>query len=192
MDLIQSSVESSPADLKHYMSTIAGLDNVPRKEKQFRNFATNSLNLRGHRNSESIVTCIWNYLKELRERQLADRAQKVESLKSEPPQRQDETMKAENDPSAPNDESHSENRRKVGKAAAPDQKSVKKAMKKVLKKAKDCSMPMKHLRKAVLEHLGVPKSSKPQVKKFVKLNVKDDTKRIFHVDGKTVTLKTGS
>ena len=184
MDLIQSSEHEAPGDLKHYMQTIAGLDNVPRKEKQFRNFATNSLNLRGQRNSETVVTSIWNYLKELREKQLEERA-KEEAAKSKPQRLQEETKKEEADEWL----SKSERKESVTKATAPDQKTVKKAMKKILKKAKDHTMPMKHLRKAVLTHLGAPKSSKSQVKELVRLTVKDAKKKIFLVDGKTVTLK---
>ena len=47
MALIQRASQSASPDLKHYMNQISMLDNVPRKEKQFRNFTSNSLNLRG-------------------------------------------------------------------------------------------------------------------------------------------------
>lgn len=69
MDLIQNSVSGAPDSIRSYMTSMARLDNVPRKEKQFRNFTANSLNLRGNRNGAAIVDDIWKYLQQLREKQ---------------------------------------------------------------------------------------------------------------------------
>lgn len=69
-DLVEVCQEKAPAHLQHYLHTMAQLDNVPRKEKQFRNFTANSLNLRGKgQHGEKIVTDIWNLLKTEREKQ---------------------------------------------------------------------------------------------------------------------------
>ena len=189
MDLIQSSIDTGPAHLKQHLHVMAALDNVPRKEKQFRNFTTNSLNLRGKRNSETIVTDIWNHLKGLREMQLAARAAARET----------ESKIAEKEPSGTSsaplapvrNEGSGETNTKPGETAAvaANRKSVKRAMKKVLKRAKDNTLSTKLLRKAVQMHLGVPKSDRAKVKELVQLNVTASKKRIFFVDGKRITLK---
>jgi len=68
MDLIADAIDTAPAHLKHHLRDMATLDNVPRKEKPFRNFTSNSLNLRG-KNGDATVSEIWSYLKEIREKQ---------------------------------------------------------------------------------------------------------------------------
>jgi cell growth-regulating nucleolar protein len=74
-DLIASSVDSAPAHLRGYMESMTHLANVPRKEKQFRNFTSNSLNLRGNRNADSVVGEIWGVLKGLRDEQQKAKAE---------------------------------------------------------------------------------------------------------------------
>jgi hypothetical protein len=188
MDLIQQSVNTAPGHLKHHLEVMAGLDNVPRKEKQFRNFATNSLNL--PRNSESILTDIWNHLKQGREQQQAERAE-AEAKEKEASERK---KKAEEEESKKTELLSKEteptkNDSKAAKSTTADLKSVKKAMKKVLKKAKDKSLPIKNLRKAVQERMGMPKSAKSELEELVQMNVKSSKKQIFLVNGKTITLK---
>ena len=191
MNLIECSTETAPAHLKEYLQIMAGLDNVPRKEKQFRNFTTNSLNLRGKRNSEKVVTDIWSYLKGLRQKQLEERAT-AEAKENESSSKEGDLL--EHLPKEPVPSSKEEVRSQSdGKRAETkksfDRKTVKKAMKKVLKKAKDNTLSLKLLRKAVQDHLGIPKSARSQVKELVQLNVKSSKKRIFYAEGKTVTLK---
>jgi hypothetical protein len=65
---IADASEAAPAHLKHYMRTMSQLDNVPRKEKQFRNFTANSLNLRGGQ-KDSVVSEIWALLQVQRQKQ---------------------------------------------------------------------------------------------------------------------------
>jgi hypothetical protein len=76
MELIVSSVPEAPSHLRQYMQTISTLSNIPRKEKQFRNFTANSLNLGGGRqHAEKIVSDIWSFLCTLREKQQKQRQQ---------------------------------------------------------------------------------------------------------------------
>jgi LYAR-type C2HC zinc finger len=90
MDLIQSSIDSAPQQLKSYLETITTLDNVPRKEKQFRNFASNSLQLANRRGGQQsseqiIVTEIWKHLntfREQRKEKQQSEQQQVEADKS--------------------------------------------------------------------------------------------------------------
>ncbi|GAX14967.1 hypothetical protein FisN_12Lu401 [Fistulifera solaris] len=183
MELIRDSIATAPGHLKHYLETMAGLDNVPRKEKQFRNFTTNSLNLSKNKGAENIVSGIWSHLKGLREKQLAERAEAQAKVKKG----EDlvDTKSVEDDPI---EEKVTSDDGKSSKGKL-DAKTVKKAMKKVLKKSKDRSMTEKRLRKAVQEHLGLSKDSKSDIKALVKTTVASSKDAVFEVNGKTISLK---
>jgi hypothetical protein len=185
MELIRDSIATAPGHLKQYLETMAGLDNVPRKEKQFRNFTTNSLNLSKNKGAENIVSGIWSHLKGLREKQLAERAEAQAKVKKDDDlvvtKRVEDDSTEKKVASDDNDVQSSE-----GKL---DAKTVKKAMKKVLKKSKDRSMTEKFLRKAVQEHLGLSKDSKSDIKALVKTNVASSKDAVFEVKGKTISLK---
>lgn len=184
MELIRDSITTAPGHLKHYLETMSALDNVPRKEKQFRNFTTNSLNLSKNKGGESIVSGIWDHLKSLREKQLAERAEAQAKVKKDAEVLVSDDVKSddEKDKTVTSNSGASSN----GKL---DLKTVKKAMKKVLKKSKDKSLSEKLLRKAVQEHLGLSKDSKSDLKALVKSNVTSSKKPIFEVNGKVVSLK---
>jgi len=195
MDLVASSVATAPGRLRNHLQVIATLSNVPRKEKQFRNFAANSLNLRGKKNGETIVAEIWKYLQSRREEQQQhNKAQSKAADESKDTQTdsKEQVTTEEATSMKPSD-------RKLGEAAKisnengysqADPKSVKKAMKKVLKKASNHSMSIKRLRKAVQAHLGLPKSSKKSLKGLLRQNLQEAKKQTFVLDGKTVTLQT--
>jgi hypothetical protein len=72
MDLITSSIETAPTQLKSPIRAMSTLDNVPRKEKPFYNFTANSLNLRG-KSGEVTVSEIWKYLNDRRVKQASER-----------------------------------------------------------------------------------------------------------------------
>ena len=61
MDIVVHCSSNPPAHLRSYMNTMSELDNIPRNEKKFVNFASNSLQLRG--SNIKIVEEIWNLLK---------------------------------------------------------------------------------------------------------------------------------
>jgi hypothetical protein len=229
MDLITSSVDSAPPNLRDFMQALTHLDNVPRKEKQFRNFASNSLNLRGNKNGDSIVGEIWGLLKRLRDEQVKAKAEvvakvlakkniaKAKAEENKAPSESDSDdssndghkpkkatgttkTKASSDSDSDNSSKDGDKQKKVTatKTKAPvsvsessetttDVKSVKKAMKSVLKKSKDHSLTVKHLRKAVGLRLGV--SQKDTLKKFVTQNLESSSKQKFVLKGKTVTLQ---
>jgi hypothetical protein len=77
MDIVESCTATAHGHLRNYMQTMATLDNIPRKEKQFRNFTANSLNLRGK--NELIVGELWKVLFEERQRR-QEAKQKEEKL----------------------------------------------------------------------------------------------------------------
>mmetsp|Transcript_14846 Transcript_14846/g.22252 ORF Transcript_14846/g.22252 Transcript_14846/m.22252 type:complete len:212 (+) Transcript_14846:19-654(+) len=73
MEIINDSFEKCPPAATSYLETLSSYDNVPRKEKAFRNFAANSLNLRGA-HGDAIVSSIWSHLSSVREEKLKDQA----------------------------------------------------------------------------------------------------------------------
>lgn len=204
MDLITDSVESAPPTLRHYMTIMVNLDNVPRKEKQFRNFTANSLGLRGKSNADSIVAEIWKYLKGLKEAQMKARAESSPqpTPKTEEAAGSVDTSKATdtaNDDSSVISSSDDEKKEEPPKAQVTkqhvsdgtkaDAKSVKKAMKKVLKKTKGSYLSVKDLRKAVRVHLDMAKSDSDTLKKLVKENLEGSKKQTFVVQGKKISLQ---
>jgi hypothetical protein len=202
MDLISSSVDSAPPNLRDFMHALTHLDNVPRKEKQFRNFASNSLNLRGNKNGDSIVGEIWGLLKRLRDEQVKAKAElaakqlaKKNIAKAKAAENRDPSESDSDDSSNDGDKQEEATDTKTkgpvsvseSSETTTDVKSVKKAMKRVLKKSKDHSLTLKHLRKAVGLRLGV--SEKDTLKKFVTQNLESSSKQKFVLKGKTVTLQ---
>jgi hypothetical protein len=221
MDLVHSAVGEAPAHLKSQLSIIAGLDNVPRKEKQFRNFASNSLNL--HRGTgANVVSEIWTLLKS-RQQQVLDERKKVEEQQASEKQSKI-SSKAENGQSvvtckdiiesstatttevitsesestetsgATVDVEATEKESSDNMVAAPEitKKSVRKAMKTVLKKSKS-SLSTKRLRKAVELHMGVSKCSKKAIKSMIgqNLNHGNGDKKLptFMLEGKNISLR---
>ena len=167
------------------------LENVPRKEKQFRNFTINSLGLKGT-NGERIKGEIWACLtkvreeekrrKEEEERKRKEQQQKVKEKDAVP----DSSSKKTKSVSESSDGSESS---KSSTAELPSKKVIVKAMKKVLKKAPNKQLKFKALRKQVQESLALKsdKSGKKKLKKLLEECVKDNSKKIV-MDGKTVVL----
>jgi hypothetical protein len=173
------------------MDTMAGLDNIPRKEKQFINFTSNSLNLRGN-HGKGIVQEIWKLLKSEREKRTAEREQeqqqeqeKQKTLKEEKESSSSaiKTRKSEKKSAPDASADHKQTAEKVSSSNGKlDTKKVHKAMKKTLIKAPKHTMKLKALHKLLLKELGLPKSSKKELKMVVLSHKK------VKVDGKTVTL----
>jgi cell growth-regulating nucleolar protein len=190
MNLIVSSVETAPGPLKHHLQVISGLDNVPRKEKQFRNFASNSLNLKG-KQGEASVGEIWKYLKGLREEQQKAKQQKDEAIAAAKLKNAEATSTKELD-ELPNDGRHVDavSASGLNDISPPNPKIVKKAIKKVLKKASGHKLSLKRLRKEIQLHLGASKSDKKRLKVLVQQTLESSTaKGIFLVSGDNVQLQ---
>jgi hypothetical protein len=198
MDLIATSIGKAPPRLKHHLETMASLGNVPRKEKQFRNFTKNSLRL-DKKDAHTIVDEIWQFLQGLRAQQRTaytesetvtvtnSDSQSVSNDLNKKIHDRAELCERDNDStsvSRPVTNSISPPPTEEPTKIAVDKKKVKKAMKKILKKAKTNKLELKYLRKAVCEQLGAPKSL---VKDLVQRNL-DGSKR-FNIDGKNVSLK---
>lgn len=192
MDVVRSCVSSSPPHLRNYMQTMAGLDNIPRKEKQFRNLASNSLGLRG--SNGKIVDEIWNCLQNEREKRMAVKGQQQQQEdQKQKKQVQQELQEDTTEMSHNGDESSlnpkvdtlvSEmgNAKSIGKT---DAKKVKSAAKKVLKKAPNRSMKTKELRKLLGKEL--PSLAKDRLKELL-ADATKSTKSKLKVDGKMISL----
>jgi cell growth-regulating nucleolar protein len=196
MELISSASTSAPGSIRHYMEMLASLGNVPRKPKQFRNFTANSLNLRGKQATE-VVDSLWNHLTMLRnEQQEAKKMEEEEQkrLKEEAEKNKSDTVSkdtSQQEESAPSDKLEkkvSDTAKLQPKGKDVSAKKVRKAMKKVLKKAPGRSMKIKELRRAVRQYLECDDSGKPMVKQLIGDELKGANNRI-KVDGKLVILQ---
>lgn len=182
---IQIAAETAPPALKAYMDQLAMQENVPRKEKQFRNFAANSLRLKSQ-NGEKAIGEIWALLFKVREeekqKQLAEEEAKKKAQKAKTPKISNKSKAA----SVSSDDNNSEE----SSPELPSEKKVTKAVKKVLKQAPKKQLKFKALRKRVEESLAfkADKAGKKKWKKLVQQCVDANPKRLV-VDGKTVTLK---
>ena len=183
MDLLANSVAEAPTHLRQHLSDISARDNVPRKEKQFRNFVSNSMRI-----SKSTMDQIWNHLKDLKDKQQAAKeAQKAadeDKKASEALAQKDEETEQSTPPAKPTKAVSSE--KDTSSSNLPSTEEVKKAMQKILKEQKDKAMPIKRLRKAVCAKYGLEKKGKKQMKKLLKEHLSG---KKFVVDGKLVKLK---
>ena len=165
--------------------------NVPRKEKQFRNFTINSLNLKdyGHRtDNQEIVTRMWNYLSRLREDQTTKMKKEQEAAQLKKNMEVKKTKENVDGKEIPNDTTKDKNT-----SSSIPSKKIKKAIKKVLKKAPKQQLKMKQLQKELLRLLEDTHPNKndltftkKSLKKLMKEQIKLESQ--FNLDGKVVSL----
>lgn len=182
MDIVETCTSSAPGHLRNYMMTMSSLDNIPRNEKKFINFASNSLGLRG--SNKSIVDEIWSHLKTERERRIAEKQKNdlIEKQKKEELEKQAAATKPEQ-----KDDSSTSSSDSSTKDVSIDKKQVKKITKKALKKASNKSLAMKKLRKIIKKEMGLPKTAKKQLKSILIETAKTSKNRI-KIDGKLIRL----
>ena len=191
MDIVVSCIETCPGNLKNYMQTMASLDNIPRKQKQFRNFTANSLRLKGS-HGDSIVGELWNVLQAEREKRLAAKKQEEEQEKAKKEAQQQAKEKEAKKKSAQKDDddssSSSSSSSEEEKEPEIDPKQVNKQMKKALKKAPNKVMKIKDMRKVIGKKLKIPKSAEKKLKELIK-NAPQLSKSKIVVDGKLLKLQ---
>lgn len=182
------------------MDQLAMLENVPRKEKQFRNFTVNSLRLRGP-GGENIKGEIWALLSKVREDEKKKREEEENARKKKQQSKQSEEkdtspeVAKESEATAVNvsedDNNSSESKNNASSAKdLPSEKAVTTAIKKALKKAPNKQLKFKALRKQVQESLAFKAdkgAAKKQWKKLCQQCVDANPKKLV-VDGKTVSL----
>lgn len=183
MDIVETCTASAPAHLKNYMLTMSSLDNIPRNEKKFINFASNSLGLRG--SNKSVVDEIWNHLRQERERRIAEK-QKNDLIEKEKKEAQKKQAPAVTK-SEQKDDSSTSSSDSSTKDVCIDKKQVKKLTKKALKKASNQSLAIKKLRKIIKKEMGLPKTAKKQLKSILIETAKASKNRI-KIDGKLIRL----
>eukprot|EP00547_Thalassionema_nitzschioides_P003025 CAMPEP_0194206582 /NCGR_PEP_ID=MMETSP0156-20130528/5566_1 /TAXON_ID=33649 /ORGANISM="Thalassionema nitzschioides, Strain L26-B" /LENGTH=263 /DNA_ID=CAMNT_0038933133 /DNA_START=29 /DNA_END=820 /DNA_ORIENTATION=- len=185
MDLIERGASEAPVNLRISIQRLTDLGNVPRKEKQFRNFAANSLNLRGKQ--VEIVSQIWNFLSGLREKENAEKKRLNEVDKDEN-QKENESEGKKEHCKEKDAKSSNGNENYIEKESKDDlsSKRVRKTAKKILKKGKS-SMKLKHLRSEVCKALGLDKNLQKRLKKMLEIEIGADDSR-FKVDGKMISL----
>jgi cell growth-regulating nucleolar protein len=192
MNIVESCINTCPGPLKNYLQTMSGLDNVPRQEKKFYNWAANSLNLRGR--NEAIAGEIFNVLKEEREKRQKVKALAKAQQDEQKKKAQEEAASKTSEKSSKDEESDSDDDSDSDKAdkKKPETKicpiKVKKAMKKALKKAPNKAMKIKEMRKLLGEQLNIPKSAEKRLKEMV-LQAPEISKSKIVVDGKIIKLQ---
>jgi cell growth-regulating nucleolar protein len=181
MDIVETCVPSAPSHLRDHMLTMSQLDNVPRQEKKFVNFASNSLHLRG--SNRNIVSEIWSHLRKEKEKRIAEK-EKKELIEKEK-QEQKEKLIASTKPKEKNGPSSSCDNNTNN--ASIDAKKVKKITKKTLKKAPNKSMRMKDLRKIIKREMDLPESAKKRLK-LILLETAKTSKNRIKIDGELMSL----
>mmetsp|Transcript_8512 Transcript_8512/g.16040 ORF Transcript_8512/g.16040 Transcript_8512/m.16040 type:complete len:273 (+) Transcript_8512:53-871(+) len=190
-EIIHLSISNSPPAIASYLKNLSSYDNVPRKEKAFYNFATNSLKLRGA-NGNAIITSIWNHLNSTREegREKKTRVEGAEVKESETDQ-QDVGNHEIQDVMESSSRVEEPKVNNVSEDAVPV-KSIKiaKAMKKALKKAPSRQMKLKELRKLVKKKLELNAQTLKTIdfKQAVTRAISDDKSIV--TEGKIVKLLT--
>lgn len=191
MDIVVSCQTSAPGPLASYMRTIAGLDNIPRKEKQFRNFTANSLNLRG-KNGDAVVGEIWKLLVEERGRLLVEKEKKQQGKKVQHENDcEDKVEQGANEETSETTAVKAPLDEKNKKSSTPDldPKQVHKAIKKALKEAPNRSMKLKELRRLLGDKLGLSKGARKLLKKLMQDSPDSTLKKSkVKVDGKLIML----
>lgn len=168
------------------------LENVPRKEKQFRNFTVNSLRLKGP-HGEQVKSEIWALIVKVKEE--ANNSKKEVGEKKEQPKqipKEDEVDASDRSTKTTSDAAVSESDDEPSKDAStdlPSEKAVTKAIKKALKRAPNGQLKFKALRKRVQESLSfeIGKSGKKKWKKLLRECVDANPKKLL-LNGKNVTL----
>jgi len=173
--MVRSCVTTAPPGLRQYLESMSNMDNIPRKEKQFRNWASNSLSLRGT-NASEIVGGVWKVLQTERERR-----QKIRET-----EQQAETKRKEEDAAAQKAQKEKATKKDPLKTNGKlDAKRVKKATKKALRKAPNKSMKIKDLRKLLAQELELDKSARKELKDMM---IRKPVTKITQIDGKWISL----
>jgi cell growth-regulating nucleolar protein len=196
--LTESLDNNCPPDLTSYIQQIISYENVPRKEKAFRNFASNSLKLYG-RQGDTIIASLWKHFCATRQKRTEEKEAKEKAAAKA---KSAEEEKKKESSSAEKTDSESENETKnVDKSSSRStsiseptpskahKKIVSKAIKKALKKAPKHELKLKELRKMIKGEVALKKSikGKDEWKKIIKESILK-SKKSMKLEGKKVIL----
>ncbi len=138
--------------MESHIQNIISFENVPRKEKAFRNFASNSLKLYGSR-GDVIISSLWKHFSAIRqkrakEKEINDNVKKNELLKEGAVNLDisEEDHKCDN---KVDDQNESVDKSLPLSGTASETKAITKVIKKALKKSPKHKLKIKELRKIV-------------------------------------------
>ena len=185
MEVIEKSKSTSPSSISTYIETLSSLDNVPRKERAFRNFAANSLRLRGSY-GDTIITSIWKHLSTVREESLKAKEKASEEAKEAKEDKKD--LKQEDKQTKSGEEKSLITSTSTKSDIGIGKKKVAKAMRKALKKATSKQLKMKEIRKLIKKKLDSEdiSLSKEDIKEAINRAISDDATII--AEGKLVKM----
>jgi len=199
LECVADAAQTAPAELRPHFESMAVLDNVPYKPKQFRNFAMNSLPRRG--NLEQMVDDMWKILKEKLDKEMEKvnnqggsvaKNDAKEGGGNENTKEQKEEKEEEEEENKPEQKKETpEPKEEEGDVcdSSVDAKKVKKTMKSILKKAPNRTMKSKKLRKNIMESLALKKAAEKKVEGIMTKHVESNPKKlVFAGDGKKITL----
>ena len=187
-------MENCPPNLTRYIQQIISYENVPRKEKAFRNFASNSLKLYG-RDGEATIVSLWKHFSAIRQKRVEA---KEASLKENISIEQENDTKEKSQKSTNLDREQNEeasnispdetNKAKYTPSTKLDKKAVSKAIKKALKKSPKHKLKMKELRQIISadDLFNRTKHEKDEWKEVIKDAIL--SKKNLKLEGKSVLL----
>lgn len=191
--LLSNAGDTAPPSIQSHVEQLSTLDNVPRKEKQFRNFIANSLRI-----NKTVVDDIWGHLsglreeeKKRREAQATANTPKPSNPKSEPPIDNAVAIDTEKDGDSSVDGEMDSSETEISP------KVVAKTIKKALKKAPNRTMKVKELRRVIETKILAKKEKRSAMKeqkrikselKRMILNQINDCSKQMKIEGKLVTL----
>lgn len=173
MEIIVECAEKCPKSLSSHLQQISTLDNVPRKEKAFRNFASNSLRLRDPQSK--IVSDIWNHISSFRQQKL-DMKAKAEQEKSKCGESQvqsDHTPLKQEQAKQPSSSDKDDEQKDEPLPSDSGSTAAKSKSTKVLKKKKALKIVKKALKKATKHQLKMK-----ELKKILKGRIKEEDLKV--------------
>jgi len=210
ISIITESLDNCPPELKDHIQNIVSFENVPRKEKAFRNFASNSLKLYGSK-GDAIISSLWKHFSAVRQKRANENktndnnAKKNQSseengtdskiLQDDKKDDSQSNVKSNGNSGDNNDEKNdgvdlnTVDRNLLSPISTAERKTVTKAIKKALKKAPKRQLKLKELRKiikakAIVKDLAKERNEWKTIIKEAVLNCKNNLK----LDGKNVIL----
>jgi cell growth-regulating nucleolar protein len=192
IQLVQKSAETAPNKVQHILRKILDLgDNCPRKEKQFRNFVSNSLSLR---NGEDVITEVWNYLQKCRTQEPGMKNTVSGEIEEDEKGADVDVVQPKGNERSIEDKKQGKIQEGVDATPGPlhdkeiEPSKVIKAMKKALKKSPGQKMKLKELRKQIKNQLEFDKHTKGQLKKLIESQLTANNISRVRLEGKIVLL----
>jgi cell growth-regulating nucleolar protein len=192
IQLVQKSAETAPYKVQNILKKILDLgDNCPRKEKQFRNFVSNSLSLR---NGEDVITEVWDYLQKCRTQEPGVNDRVSEEIEEDEKDTDVQVVQPKGDQRSIEEKKQGKIQDGVDATPGPshdkdiEPSKVIKAMKKALKKSPGQKMKLKELRKQIKNQLELEKHTKGQLKRLIERQLAANNTSRVRLEGKTVFL----